>query len=345
MRAFLVALLAVFVISGAAAAAPASKDPAEAPKVAQTKKTQTKAGKPGQKAVKVSSSRKADVDSKKMAAKAAAARKEALLKNKAEAKKRAAEKAEKQAREEKLAAKKQAAAEAKEAAFKKAEAKKALAAKKEALARKAEAKKEAASNGKIRRQTDMASVVVNKKRPCSNFVDCLFNSGRSSGPSAYARVNGQTGRKNARVVAWSDEEYPAGTIIVKTPERALYLVLGNGEAKRYSVGVGRSGFQWNGSSTIADKQEWPNWHPPKEMIERELAEHNRVLEPMMPGGPGNPLGARALYIGGTEYRIHGTNNAASIGEAMSSGCIRMMNSDVIDLYNRVNVGAKVYVYQ
>jgi lipoprotein-anchoring transpeptidase ErfK/SrfK len=131
---------------------------------------------------------------------------------------------------------------------------------------------------------------------------------------------------------------------VRTPERALYLVLGEGKARRYKVGVGREGFQWSGTSRVVAKQEWPTWRPPQQMIEREAAK-GIILPPVMEGGPENPLGARALYIGGTLYRIHGTNNASSIGGAVSSGCIRMMNADVIDLYERVKLGARVYVYQ
>jgi lipoprotein-anchoring transpeptidase ErfK/SrfK len=120
--------------------------------------------------------------------------------------------------------------------------------------------------------------------------------------------------------------------------------MGDGKARRYKVGVGREGFQWSGNSRIVNKAEWPTWRPPATMIAREAAKGHYLPE-MMEGGPENPLGARALYIGGSLYRIHGTNNAASIGGAVSSGCIRMMNTDVIDLYDRVKVGAKVYVYQ
>jgi len=133
-------------------------------------------------------------------------------------------------------------------------------------------------------------------------------------------------------------------LIVRTPERALYFVSGKGEAIRYSVGVGREGMQWSGNSTIASKAEWPSWTPPAEMIRREAAK-GHDLPPFMEGGPENPLGARALYIGGKIYRVHGTNNEASIGGAVSSGCIRMMNADVIDLYDRVKIGARIYVYQ
>jgi lipoprotein-anchoring transpeptidase ErfK/SrfK len=132
--------------------------------------------------------------------------------------------------------------------------------------------------------------------------------------------------------------------VIRTPERALYLVLPEGEAIRYRVGVGREGFQWSGSSRIVAKKEWPAWSPPSQMIARE-AEKGVIIPPYMEGGPRNPLGARALYIGGTLYRIHGTNNARSIGGAVSSGCIRLLNADVIDLYKRVRIGAAVHVIQ
>jgi lipoprotein-anchoring transpeptidase ErfK/SrfK len=133
----------------------------------------------------------------------------------------------------------------------------------------------------------------------------------------------------------------ANTIIVDTSERRLYYTLGDGRAIKYGVGVGREGFQWSGSHRVTRKAEWPNWTPPPQMIRRrpELAQYASG----MPGGPGNPLGARALYIGSTLYRIHGTNEAWSIGQAVSSGCIRMANDDVIDLYNRANVGTRVVV--
>ena len=175
--------------------------------------------------------------------------------------------------------------------------------------------------------------------PCSGFFNCLFRGSRRSGSTG-----GISGRPTREVVDWNETKYKPGSIIVRTPERALYLVLADGEAVRYKVGVGREGFQWGGKSRIVAKAEWPDWRPPAEMIRRE-AEKGHILPEMMEGGPNNPLGARAMYIGGTIYRIHGTNNAASIGGAVSSGCIRMMNTDVIDLYERVKVGARVYVYQ
>ena len=131
---------------------------------------------------------------------------------------------------------------------------------------------------------------------------------------------------------------PPGTIIVHTNERFLYLVQGNGRAIRYGIGVGRDGFTWSGIQTISKKAEWPNWTPPAEMIARQP-----YLPRFMAGGPGNPLGARAMYLGGTVYRIHGTNAPETIGTHVSSGCIRLTNADVTDLYSRVNVGTKVIV--
>ena len=131
---------------------------------------------------------------------------------------------------------------------------------------------------------------------------------------------------------------PPGTIIISTTERFLYLVQGNGRALRYGIGVGREGFQWQGLLKISKKQEWPDWTPPPEMIARQP-----YLPRFMAGGPTNPLGARAMYLGNTIYRIHGTNAPSTIGQRVSSGCIRLTNDDVSDLYSRVNVGTKVIV--
>jgi lipoprotein-anchoring transpeptidase ErfK/SrfK len=131
---------------------------------------------------------------------------------------------------------------------------------------------------------------------------------------------------------------PAGTIVIDTPNTVLYYVLGNGKAIRYGIGVGREGFTWSGTQQITRKAEWPDWTPPPEMIQRQP-----YLPRFMAGGEGNPLGARAMYLGGTIYRIHGTNNPSTIGGRVSSGCIRMTNEDVTDLYSRANVGTKVVV--
>jgi lipoprotein-anchoring transpeptidase ErfK/SrfK len=132
----------------------------------------------------------------------------------------------------------------------------------------------------------------------------------------------------------------AGTVIIDTKERFLYLLQGNNRAIRYGIGVGREGFQWSGLQRISRKQEWPDWRPPPEMIERQP-----YLPRFMAGGPGNPLGARAMYLGATVYRIHGTNQPETIGHAVSSGCFRLVNADVIDLFDRVPVGTKVIIKQ
>jgi lipoprotein-anchoring transpeptidase ErfK/SrfK len=144
-------------------------------------------------------------------------------------------------------------------------------------------------------------------------------------------------RLRRQIVAYPSREAP-GTIIVDTPHTYLYYVLGGGKAIRYGIGVGREGFTWSGVKSVARKAEWPDWYPPPEMLKRQP-----YLPRMMAGGPGNPLGARALYIGGTEYRIHGTNDPTTIGKHVSSGCIRMTNADITDLFSRAQIGAKVVV--
>lgn len=144
-------------------------------------------------------------------------------------------------------------------------------------------------------------------------------------------------RFRRQTVSYSTREAP-GTIIIDTPNTYLYYVLGNGQAIRYGIGVGRDGFTWSGTQSVTKKAEWPNWTPPPEMIQRQP-----YLPRHMAGGPGNPLGARAMYLGGTVYRIHGTNAPDTIGKHVSSGCIRLTNDDVSDLYSRVNVGTKVIV--
>jgi lipoprotein-anchoring transpeptidase ErfK/SrfK len=131
---------------------------------------------------------------------------------------------------------------------------------------------------------------------------------------------------------------PPGTIVIDTPNTYLYLTLGNGKAMRYGIGVGREGFTWSGAERISRMKEWPDWFPPKEMIERQP-----YLPRFMAGGETNPLGARALYLGNTLYRIHGTNQPSTLGPFVSSGCIRLANDDIADLYSRVNVGTQVIV--
>jgi lipoprotein-anchoring transpeptidase ErfK/SrfK len=144
-------------------------------------------------------------------------------------------------------------------------------------------------------------------------------------------------RFKRQVVDYRTSEAP-GTIVIDTPNTYLYLVLGNGRAMRYGIGVGREGFTWAGTQNVTKKAEWPDWTPPPEMIGRQP-----YLPRFMAGGPGNPLGARAMYLGGSVYRIHGTNDPSTIGHRVSSGCIRLTNDDVSDLYTHVNVGTKVVV--
>ena len=144
-------------------------------------------------------------------------------------------------------------------------------------------------------------------------------------------------RLKRQVVSYARREAP-GTIIIDTPNTYLYYVLGGGQAIRYGIGVGRDGFTWSGVQSVTKKAEWPDWTPPPEMIARQP-----YLPRHMAGGPGNPLGARAMYLGGTVYRIHGTNAPGTIGTHVSSGCIRLTNEDVTDLYSRVNVGTKVII--
>jgi lipoprotein-anchoring transpeptidase ErfK/SrfK len=144
-------------------------------------------------------------------------------------------------------------------------------------------------------------------------------------------------RYEKQIVDYATDEEP-GTVVIDTPNKFLYLVQDNGKALRYGIGVGRPGFTWAGSHKVTAKREWPDWFPPKEMLQRQphLPKH-------MAGGPDNPLGARALYLGSTLYRIHGSNEPWTIGTQVSSGCIRLRNDDVIDLYERVNIGTKVVV--
>ena len=156
-------------------------------------------------------------------------------------------------------------------------------------------------------------------------------------PEDEGRVAEMPARWKRHTISYATREAP-GTIIIDTPNTYLYYVLGGGQAIRYGIGVGRDGFTWSGVQSVTKKAEWPDWTPPPEMIARQP-----YLPRYMAGGPGNPLGARAMYLGGTIYRIHGTNAPQSIGTHVSSGCIRLTNEDVSDLYSRVNVGTKVIV--
>ena len=144
-------------------------------------------------------------------------------------------------------------------------------------------------------------------------------------------------RLRRQVVNYPTREIP-GTIVIDTPNTYLYFILGGGQAIRYGIGIGREGFTWSGVQLVDRMAEWPDWIPPEEMIDRQP-----YLPRWMAGGPGNPLGARAMYLGGTVYRIHGTNAPSTIGQQVSSGCIRLLNEDVIDVYSRVRIGTKVVV--
>ena len=184
------------------------------------------------------------------------------------------------------------------------------------------------------------------------FIEFLFNGGRAPRPpsdmqrTTYSTPSYEPAVPERRemdpkyakqVVPYTGNEKP-GTIIIDTPNRFLFLVQGDGTAVRYGIGVGKPGFAWAGVKNITAKKEWPDWTPPPEMLQRRPD-----LPSWMAGGPENPLGARAMYLGSTLYRIHGSNEPWTIGTQVSSGCIRMRNEDVIDLYGRVNVGTKVVV--
>jgi lipoprotein-anchoring transpeptidase ErfK/SrfK len=159
-----------------------------------------------------------------------------------------------------------------------------------------------------------------------------------TGNNPIARFFGFSGSSIPRTTVSYPTRHKPGTIVINTRERRLYLVLGNGQAVRYGIGVGREGFSWSGVAAVSTKREWPDWNPPEQMLARrpDLPRH-------MPGGPDNPLGARALYLGDSLYRIHGSNEPQTIGQATSSGCIRLTNDDIIDLYNRVRIGTTVVV--
>jgi lipoprotein-anchoring transpeptidase ErfK/SrfK len=193
-----------------------------------------------------------------------------------------------------------------------------------------------------------SSVYVKPKRP--SIVAAVVPRYSPSPRNQEPRSAGQAEAKGRKVDSvWLpqmvdyDTKHKPGTIIIDTEAKFLYFITGNGEARRYGVGVGKPGFEWAGTHKITRKAEWPAWTPPPEMIVRVRKQEGRILPARMEGGPENPLGARAMYLGSTLYRIHGTNQPWTIGQAVSSGCIRMRNEDVIDLYERAKVGAKVIV--
>jgi len=164
-----------------------------------------------------------------------------------------------------------------------------------------------------------------------------LNIGDEPGRVSTEEVVIREGAFARQLVFFRSSEAP-GTLVIHTSERFLYVVLGNNRALRYGIGVGREGFTWSGQVRITRKAEWPDWTPPPEMIQRQP-----YLPRFMAGGPGNPMGSRALYLGSTVYRIHGTNQPETIGHAVSSGCFRLANGDVIDLYSRVPIGTKVII--
>jgi lipoprotein-anchoring transpeptidase ErfK/SrfK len=167
-----------------------------------------------------------------------------------------------------------------------------------------------------------------------------YNADTNKWEEREASAGGRSYKKIEKSIVPYETKLKVGSIVVETSERRLYLVLPDGKAMKYGIGVGRDGFTWSGSHKITRKAEWPDWTPPAEMRKRvpDLPAH-------MKGGPKNPLGARALYIGSTLYRLHGTSEPWTIGQAVSSGCIRLTNEDIIDLYDRVKVGALVVVHQ
>lgn len=201
---------------------------------------------------------------------------------------------------------------------------------------------------KVRKKRTRRRSIFTRERPASSIRRKRQKSLSSSHRSATQPVRTQQSPQRQiasqflpTVVDYQTKHKP-GTVIIDTSARHLYLVEPNGRARRYGVGVGKQGFSWSGTERITRKAEWPAWRPPAQMIAREKRK-GRHLPKFMPGGPNNPLGARALYLGSTLYRIHGSNQPWSIGQAVSSGCIRMRNEDVSDFYNRVGVGTKVVV--
>jgi len=183
-------------------------------------------------------------------------------------------------------------------------------------------------------QSQMLAMTSESNAVASIFREVMPDHGAGSDTDIDPQT---TARLRRQIVHYVTAEAP-GTIVIDTPNTSLYFVLGGGKAIRYGIGVGREGFTWSGVKTIERKSEWPDWMPPTEMLRRQP-----YLPRFMAGGAGNPLGARAMYLSGTVYRIHGTNSPDTIGKRVSSGCIRMLNDDVIDLYGRTQVGTKVVV--
>jgi lipoprotein-anchoring transpeptidase ErfK/SrfK len=177
-------------------------------------------------------------------------------------------------------------------------------------------------------------VMVDTSRASTTIFDQVLRDQSASGAQDENQLPADLRRQT---VAYPTQE-AAGTIVIDTPHTYLYYVVGGGRAIRYAIGVGREGFTWSGAQKVSRKAEWPDWVPPAEMIKRQ-----QYLPRWMAGGAGNPLGARAMYLGDTQFRIHGTNDPTTIGKKVSSGCVRLTNEDVIDLYGRTGLGAKVVV--
>jgi lipoprotein-anchoring transpeptidase ErfK/SrfK len=182
------------------------------------------------------------------------------------------------------------------------------------------------------------SVVLSTSVVAPAAAALWYNAATNQFEEAVATPGGRAGSPIKKSVVDYETTHKPGTIVIETGERRLYLVLEDGKALKYGIGVGREGFTWAGTNRITRKAEWPGWTPPAQMRKRVPD-----LPAYMPGGPDNPLGARALYLGSTLYRIHGSNEADTIGSAVSSGCIRMTNRDVADLYSRARIGTKVVV--
>jgi lipoprotein-anchoring transpeptidase ErfK/SrfK len=191
----------------------------------------------------------------------------------------------------------------------------------------------------------LATIVTSIAEPAQAFSSRVYteaSAAASAGGGGGTKFRNSDKSPIARRTVNYKTKWGPNTIIIDTSERRLYYTLGNGKAIKYGVGVGKDGFTWTGVNKVSRKAQWPGWTPPPQMIARE-AKKGRKLPAHMKGGPNNPLGARALYIGSTLYRIHGTNQPWTIGQAMSSGCIRMANEDVIHLYNQAKVGTRVVV--
>jgi len=182
----------------------------------------------------------------------------------------------------------------------------------------------------------LAALMAATAVPAQDMID--RDTGLPIGPGGYRGALFGGSPVSRTTVSFDGKKYRPGSVVINTAERRLYYVIDESRAVRYGIGVGRLGFTWSGMKTVSQKREWPDWTPPPQMLQRRPD-----LPRWMPGGPDNPLGARAIYLGSTLYRIHGSNEPETIGTASSSGCFRMVNEDVIDLYGRVKVGTMVHV--